>query len=388
MGLCCSVNCCKKKPEIQRIVYQSNHPWRKEATAVTQGTTDIMDPKVASSPANIPGYTGNGGETSSGNPAAPQGIQIQSTVYPSNPPMENSSVHLETAVRKDDITNPMDPKLAPSLATTSGHTCSGDVSMATKQEKLKGIQIDDDCVQVDLNIAGSSIRSQNQGHPHPTIPNISHQSYCSQETYISNLCAFPKTTNEQTTRNLDPGPSSSYSNTTGLHQKVGEEEALIQPQTAQSNLQGATNPVQPTTRSIEIQMKPGMDLPAPKSGNTDMQTEPDKLCPRLQTNSCNSHNDDSGGKNSNVPMNMNLTRLKGIRIKDNDIQVDFLIVEDKVPGIREQYDQQQPHTGIPASSQREENNFERYNHGMVNDIREELGPIEFDHLASSWMKFT
>lgn len=120
-----------------------------------------------------------------------------------------------------------------------------------------------------------------------------------------------------------------------------------------------------------------------------------------------------------------LNHLKGIRIHDDDFQVDFLIVESEDRSVRElnvqqkprakaaQTDvQQNPHAeavqthvqqrpqaapshvqqnsqaeAAPSHVQHEHNNVDHHNNGMVNDISKEMGDIKFYHLASNWMKF-
>jgi hypothetical protein len=119
-----------------------------------------------------------------------------------------------------------------------------------------------------------------------------------------------------------------------------------------------------------------------------IQSDPEGSSTEIPVKLCNNNNEIPGSKDLVLRVDTTTNHLKGIRIWDGDTQVDFLIVESEDQGVKEPNVHQKPHAGrATAYVQQEQNSFDTSNDVMVNDIREEMGPIEFNHLASSWMKF-
>ncbi|KAG5237244.1 hypothetical protein IMY05_010G0127900 [Salix suchowensis] len=90
-----------------------------------------------------------------------------------------------------------------------------------------------------------------------------------------------------------------------------------------------------------------------------IQSDPEGSSTEIPVKLCNN--------NSEIPGSKDLILRRGYRVKEPHVQ-------------------QIPHAARATDYvQQEHNNFDTNNNVMVNDIREEMGPI--DHLASSWMKF-
>ncbi|KAJ6891652.1 hypothetical protein NC651_024986 [Populus alba x Populus x berolinensis] len=123
-------------------------------------------------------------------------------------------------------------------------------------------------------------------------------------------------------------------------------------------------------------------------GRKIQESDPEGSSTEIPVKLCNNNSEIPGSKDLVLRVDTTTNHLKGIRIWDGDTQVDFLIVESEDQGVKEPNVQQKPHAGRAAAYvQQEQHSIDTYNDVMVNDIREEMGPIEFNHLASSWMKF-